>query len=91
MCVVGGQSADPDQVHAEAAHGLGQVGVGNRRVDSRVETARQLIVGMASRIAAVDQLRSLEELKAELFKGRGVAALGGQGGGLAFKGFAQFE
>lgn len=91
LCVVGGQAADPDQVHAQAAHGLGQIGVGNSRVDGGVETARELVVGMAAGIAAVDQLRSLEELKAELFEGCGVAALGGQGGRLAFKGFAQFE
>ena len=89
--VVGGQPADPDQVHAQAAHRLGQVGVGNRRIDGCVEPAHELVVGVAAGVAAVDQLRGLEQLEPELLEGRGVAALGGQRRRLSFEGFAQFE
>ena len=44
--VVGGQPADPDEVDAEAAHGLDEVGVGDREVDGRVQAADQPVVVM---------------------------------------------
>ena len=51
----------------------------------------QPVVVVQGGILAADQFRGPEQLAPELFEGRRVAALGGQGGGLPFEGFAQFE
>ena len=48
--VVGGQPADAHQVDAQAAHGLGEVGVGDGGVDGRVEPADQLVVVVPGRV-----------------------------------------
>ena len=89
--VVGGQPADAHEVDAQAAHGLDEVGVGDRGVDGRVQPSDQPVVVVQGRILAADQFRGLEQFAPELFEGCGVAALGGQRGGPALEGFAQFE
>ena len=49
--VVGRQPADPDQMDAQAAHGLGEVGVGDRGVDGRVQPADQAVVVVPGGVA----------------------------------------
>src|SRR5687767_13965 len=53
--VVGGKPPDAHQVHAQAAHGLRQVGIGDGSVDGFVQPAHELVVVVAGGIRAADQ------------------------------------
>ena len=91
LCIVGGHAADPDQVHAQAAHGLGQIGIGDGCIDGGVEAACEFVVRVAARVAAVDQVRGLQKLNPQRFENGGVATFCGQRRSFSFEGFAQFE
>ena len=84
--VVGGESSDANEMDADAAHGLDEVSVGDRGIDGRVQPPHQLVVLMQGGILAADQFRGPEQLAPERIEGRGVAALGGQGGSLPLEG-----
>ncbi len=47
--VVGGQAPDAHEVDAEAAHGLGEVGVGDCGVNCRVQPSNQPVVVVQGR------------------------------------------
>ena len=90
-CVVGGQPADPDQVHAQAPHGLGQVGVGDGRIDGLIEPAHKLVVLVPGGIVRLIRAGASSSSSWSCRKTCGVAALGCQRGGLAFERFAELE
>ena len=90
--VVGGQPADADQVDAQAAQRLDEVGVGDGGVDGRVEPADQPVVRRAGRgPRAPISSGACGRARGERGEGRRVAARGGQRGGLALERLAQLE
>jgi hypothetical protein len=89
--IVGGKPADPDQVNAQAAHGLGQVGVGDGGVDCCVQPAHQFVVVMQGRLVTANQCGSLEQFALQALERRSLAAPRSQCRRPALKGFAEFE
>ncbi|OAE01459.1 hypothetical protein A6A22_08515 [Arthrobacter sp. OY3WO11] len=89
--IVGCQAAHAHQVHAQAAHGLCQVGVGDGGIDGGVEAPGKIVVGVPAGVAAVNKGRSFEELLVELEENAGITAFGCQRCGFAFEGFAKLE
>ena len=75
----------------QAAHGLGQVGVGDGGVDGRIEAAHQRVVLVPGGIVAAEQFAAPAAVGLELARTVALAAFGGQGRGLALQGFAQLE
>lgn len=73
--IVGRQAPNADQMDAQAAHGVDQVGIRNGRVNCVIQLSCQRVVSVAGGVLRTEQLRSRKKPGVKVFKNSWVSAL----------------